>query len=252
MGELGTGQTTLYDDPLFYDLLFSNHLFDTAYYADQIANLSGDILEIGCGSGRLTIHLAGLGHRITGLDRSASMLERLRAQASMQCLSVPTIHADFMEETPSRYDVVLAPFNFLAHFDRTVIPLALRRLRSWVRDQGHLILDVPTPQHAAQFLGGKMTASVSGRENTGVDVVHDAAFDRPSGRLDLTWKYIVHDAGETLVQRQHALSLWCHPGKDVLSWIESAGFGIVSVDGGYAREPFSTLSERLVVVARVG
>lgn len=40
-----------------------------------------DILDAGCGTGRVAIHLAGLGHRVVGVDLDASMLEQARAAA---------------------------------------------------------------------------------------------------------------------------------------------------------------------------
>src|SRR5919201_1392064 len=42
----------------------------------------GPVLELGCGTGRVTLPLARAGVRIVGIDRSAPMLERARARAS--------------------------------------------------------------------------------------------------------------------------------------------------------------------------
>ncbi|GAA4941419.1 class I SAM-dependent methyltransferase [Actinomycetospora succinea] len=40
-----------------------------------------DVLDAGCGTGRVAIHLARLGHRVTGADLDASMLAEARAAA---------------------------------------------------------------------------------------------------------------------------------------------------------------------------
>jgi SAM-dependent methyltransferase len=40
-----------------------------------------DVLDAGCGTGRVAIHLAGLGHRVVGVDLDASMLDEARAAA---------------------------------------------------------------------------------------------------------------------------------------------------------------------------
>lgn len=48
------------------------------------ALLSGrpsDVLDAGCGTGRVAIHLARLGHRVVGVDLDASMLDEARAAA---------------------------------------------------------------------------------------------------------------------------------------------------------------------------
>jgi SAM-dependent methyltransferase len=41
---------------------------------------SGDALDAACGTGRYAEHLAGLGHRVTGVDTSPDMLDRARAR----------------------------------------------------------------------------------------------------------------------------------------------------------------------------
>lgn len=40
-----------------------------------------DVLDAGCGTGRVAIHLAGLGHRVVGVDLDDSMLAQARAAA---------------------------------------------------------------------------------------------------------------------------------------------------------------------------
>ncbi|MDD7927061.1 class I SAM-dependent methyltransferase [Actinomycetospora chibensis] len=41
----------------------------------------GDVLDAGCGTGRVAIRLAQLGHRVVGVDLDASMLDEARASA---------------------------------------------------------------------------------------------------------------------------------------------------------------------------
>lgn len=41
----------------------------------------GDVLDAGCGTGRVAIHLARLGHRVVGVDLDDSMLDEARAAA---------------------------------------------------------------------------------------------------------------------------------------------------------------------------
>src|SRR5688572_8253320 len=42
------------------------------------------ILDIGCGTGSLSVVLAGLGHKVTGIDLSPSMISLAQAKAATQ------------------------------------------------------------------------------------------------------------------------------------------------------------------------
>ncbi len=49
---------------------------DVAFYRDAARDFGDPVLELGCGTGRITMALAEAGKRITGLDNSERMLER--------------------------------------------------------------------------------------------------------------------------------------------------------------------------------
>lgn len=53
-----------------------------------------DALDAGCGTGFLSLELAALGHRVTGVDFAPSMLEAARRKASERGLAVRFEHAD--------------------------------------------------------------------------------------------------------------------------------------------------------------
>lgn len=60
--------TALYDS-------INLHAEDTDFYLELAAELAPrDVTDLGCGTGRLTLLLAELGHRVTGVDPSAEML----------------------------------------------------------------------------------------------------------------------------------------------------------------------------------
>src|SRR2546423_52255 len=50
------------------------------------------ILDVGAGTGFLSLVAAKLGHRVTALDLSSEMLNRLQAKAEAAGLSVETVH----------------------------------------------------------------------------------------------------------------------------------------------------------------
>ena len=58
---------------------------DVAFYRDAVQEYGDPVLELGCGTGRITLALAEAGQRVTGLDISERMLERCSAEARGHC-----------------------------------------------------------------------------------------------------------------------------------------------------------------------
>lgn len=65
------------------------------------------VLDVGAGTGAMSLLAAALGHRVTALDLSAGMLERLRAKAADRGLDVEIVNAPADEPPPGPFDVVM-------------------------------------------------------------------------------------------------------------------------------------------------
>ena len=66
------------------------------------------VLDVGAGTGFLTIAVAGLGHPVTAVDLSEQMLARLTEKAAAQQLDVTAVHASADEVPQERFDVVMS------------------------------------------------------------------------------------------------------------------------------------------------
>ena len=69
----------------FYDAENRDKTDDLAMYSRLAAECEGEILDVGCGTGRVLIHLAQAGHRVRGIDNDSRMLERLANANSRLC-----------------------------------------------------------------------------------------------------------------------------------------------------------------------
>ncbi|MCB0971551.1 MAG: class I SAM-dependent methyltransferase [Acidimicrobiales bacterium] len=86
----------------------------------DLADLSGDagggpVLELGVGTGRLALPLAGLGLEVVGVDSSRAMLERLVANATAADADVEAVEADMVDPPlgDRSFAVVLLAYNTL-------------------------------------------------------------------------------------------------------------------------------------------
>jgi SAM-dependent methyltransferase len=73
-----------FEDAALYDFEYRRRRTDVRFYQriaqERLADLPGPVLDLACGSGRLTLPLLREGHTVVGIDRSAAMLARARAR----------------------------------------------------------------------------------------------------------------------------------------------------------------------------
>ncbi|RPI82483.1 MAG: class I SAM-dependent methyltransferase [Chloroflexi bacterium] len=81
-----------YADPVLYDLENREFEPDGSFFLTLARQVGGPVLELGCGTGRLTIPIAGDGISITGLDVVPLMLEHAKRKA--QGTTIDWIEAD--------------------------------------------------------------------------------------------------------------------------------------------------------------
>jgi SAM-dependent methyltransferase len=97
---------------IWHDVECASYSADLPLWEKLTAAGSGDVLDLGCGTGRVTLHLARRGHRVIGLDHDAMLLAALRERAGE--LAVEAVHADAREFVLERPVVLaLAPMQTL-------------------------------------------------------------------------------------------------------------------------------------------
>jgi SAM-dependent methyltransferase len=95
-----------------------------------------NVLDVGAGTGFLSLIASELGHRVTAVDLSSGMLGQLRAKADQAHLKVEIVEADAASVPPGPFDAVIS-----RHLLWTLLePMAA--LRAWheVAPQGRLVL----------------------------------------------------------------------------------------------------------------
>jgi len=65
------------------------------------------VLDVGAGTGFLSLLLAGQGYEVTAVDLSSGMLGRLQAKAAQRGLIIKTVQADALDPPPGDFDAVV-------------------------------------------------------------------------------------------------------------------------------------------------
>lgn len=150
---LRSGTSDHYEDAELYDFEYRDHRHDVSWYRALAKQLGAGlrVLELGAGTGRITIPLAQDGHHVTALDRMPTMLARLAAKLEMQRLAAPRVEPVLGDICgiplgDARFDLVIAPFNVLMHLYRWQDLLAcFREVRRVLVPGGSFALDVLLP-----------------------------------------------------------------------------------------------------------
>lgn len=125
---------------------------DIAFYLAKAKELGGPVLELGCGTGRVSIPLAEDGNEIWALDLSDEMLAQLRGK--LKQLSAPAIqrlhivHESMVGfDLGRKFDLIIVPFRaFQALADRTEQETCLECIKKHLSDRGQFIMHVFKPK----------------------------------------------------------------------------------------------------------
>ncbi len=243
----------------FYDAENAAMVEDLGLYEALAAQTGGPVLDVGCGTGRVLLHLAGAGLDVVGVDHSEAMLacarDKLKGMAGLRA-RVTLVAGDVLTaELPGPFGLVLLPYNGFMHFTRQANQLAaLRRLRAVVKDGGRLALDLPNAGDA--FATQDDSALVLERmfpNPAGAGLVMQQSvseLDRAGQLLYVTWIYDVVGKNGT-VQRTVAplVVRYVFAGEmDLL--LKATGWEREAIYGDYEGGPFEDGSPRMIVVAR--
>jgi SAM-dependent methyltransferase len=146
-----------YADAALYDFEYRRRRSDVRWYRDLAARelrKGGAVLELGCGSGRVTVPLARDGHTVVGLDQSQPMLDALEARKARLPAAVrdriTTVRGDLrhfeLRRRFGRFALIVAPFNVLEHlYTRVELDACLQVVRRHLAPGGVFAFDVQLP-----------------------------------------------------------------------------------------------------------
>jgi len=265
---------TIYSRPEEYDLEHGSGEEDIDFYRRLVQRLDAhDIVELGCGSGRITQPLAALAERldlrVTGVDLSDEMLGQARAKIEelpAGCRSrVQLLQGDIRNyAVPAPVDLIVVPCSTLAHVLELEDQLAVwTRARANLKPGGRFVVDLSMPNLQA------CADSMASPPRALVELDIDQETDDGAHRL-IRYKTTRYEAHR---QRAHVHFLYDRfevtdrdeQARRYVSDFEShvffprelqllflhTGFAVESCYGGYRFEKLSSTSRALVMVGRV-
>lgn len=250
-----------YADAALYDHEYRRRRDDVAAYvelAGRIAGPGGRVLELGCGTGRITAGLARAGFEVVALDAEPAMLAGLAARMERLPRSVAAritpVRGDLRDfAVGGRFPLVLSGFNVVEHlYTRVELDACLRRVRAHLAPDGAFAFDVqlPDPGWLARDPSRRWARTRFRHPVTGVPTWYSTNHDYdPVSQIVIIRLYYQPVAGgdETVV----LLSQRKYFPAELEALIDHAGLRVVERYGDFQFGPLGPGSEsQLVVCAR--
>jgi SAM-dependent methyltransferase len=233
---------------------------DVQFYVDE-ARGAGNVLEVGCGTGRILLPIARSGRSIDGLDPSPEMLERCR----MKLLAEPDVVRDRVTlhrgdarafDLGRQFDLVIAPFRVLQHL--TTIDDQLAFLESAARHLapgGRLVFDVFNPNFAAL-----VSADGTEAEDTPETRLPDGRSFRRAGRVSrVRWidqvseieliYYVSREPGGSTERHVQSFEMRWFLRAELVHLLARGGFRVRSIYGDFDRAALTDNSPEQIVCA---
>ena len=262
--EEAAGATEPFRDAVLYDWEYRRRRDDVAFYRMLAAERGGPVLDLGCGTGRLLIPLAGDGFDVVGLDLSASMLARARAKArrrSRELAARTLLLQGDLRALPLRgpFPLAVMAFHTIQHLvDDHEIVATLREIRRVLSPDGWLAFDVfaPRPRWLARPSNRRFDATIFRHPVTGQRLEYSVShrLDERRRALHVSFHYRRVSSDGRVASRGSIVHL-CHrqlTPVEVEALLARAGLRLIGRWGGFHDEPLGdgTASEQHVYLAR--
>tara|TARA_Y100000996_G_scaffold415292_1_gene409204 strand:+ start:10350 stop:11084 length:735 start_codon:yes stop_codon:yes gene_type:complete len=170
---------TNYDDwAEIYDEIYSEYKDDLHFY-QNISSDSESILEIGCGTGRISIPLAQSGKKVHGIDISPKMIEIAQTKTNNTLTNLSFQVMDMRElNFKQQFDTILIPFNgFQSLLNVSDQIKCLKNIRKLCHKKTKIIFDVFFPDKEIFEQKSSNFYLVSQKTQKSLEVWHKTNFD---------------------------------------------------------------------------
>lgn len=245
---------SLYDDAELYDLVAPRDAAMERFYVETAGGPGRSVLELACGSGRITAPLAASGADVTGIDLSATMLDRAKAALAERGLEADLQVGDIRDlDLGRRFNAVVIAANSLLHLHtRDDFEAAFGMVRRHLAPGGRFAFDVFVPSTQLLSRGADDRELLGEFDHAALKLVRieeTIAYDPITqvSRADWYWSTADRrDFRHTVLEMRQIFP------QELPLLLELAGLRLEARYGGFDRSPLAPNSRRQVCIAVAG
>ena len=242
-----------------YDALMDDVDYEAwADYIDRMLQKHGGpgkrLLDLGCGTGCISIPLAQRGYQVTGVDISEEMLAAAREKSRALQLDIDWRKQDLtslqlFDEAGNEmvFDAAIATFDVFNHLtDPEDLQMLFHTLNPLLADEGVLLFDVQTPYKLREYLGNHIFTL----HRDDVEYMWENHFDEETQICTMNITFFLRQANglyrrETMTQEERVYDL------DLLRlWLKYSDFEMAGVYEELSENDVTPEAHRAVFIAR--
>jgi len=243
----------------FYDWQYGEVAEDIPFFVALAKHHGSPVLEVGCGTGRLTIALAREGISVAGVDLSNHMLGIARRKVDDEPAEVrervELLQGDMRDFNLGReFPCVFVPQAAIFHLDgREAFRTAFLNFHRHTKPGGVIVLDVGSPDRLKnQEVGREVMVRERTDPKTGLrnqEFNEKLYIDRERQVVCCKHTFVVGERDrEQRIEFQQEYR-WLEE-QEAVALFRGVGCSEVMIFGNYDRSPFGAASPRLILVAK--
>jgi ubiquinone/menaquinone biosynthesis C-methylase UbiE len=244
-----------------YECQYGTTTVDLDFYVGEAQSARPPVLELACGTGRVTLPIAREGVPVVGVDSSARMLDRAREKVDRQDLPVRWVQADMREfQLEERFGLAIIParsflhllnpsdqIQALSNIHRHLLPGARLILNFFVPNLHMIAEHTTTTREMLKF----MHEFVEPESGARIAVWESRRYDLHLQRIYQHYRYEqLDDEGFVVATRYRSFTLCYIWPREMEHLLVRCGFEIDDLHGWFDRRPFDTNSTEQIWVAR--
>lgn len=236
----------------FYDRLTDNVEYERR--ADYFCSLlsaggkkKGILLDLGCGTGGISIEAAKKGYDVIGVDLSVGMLNEARQKAMQADVPLLLLNQSMDEiDLYGTVDFALCVLDGINHLDNAeTVKRTFERVSLFMNPDGIFAFDVNTPYKHKEILGDN--AFVYDLDD--LYCVWQNSYNEANGSVDISLDFFEEEDGAYYRSTEY-ITERSYPLEDISKWLEEAGFEVIGIYDDMTLDPVRPDSEKAVFSAK--
>ncbi len=226
--------------------------FDIPFFIKETENSDDEILELMCGTGRVSIPLLKAGRKMTCVDYSQNMLQVFREKIRNENYKVSLIHQDIIQLNLNRkFKMAFLPFHSLSEIlSYEKQQKAIQSIAAHLEKGGIFILTLQNPGRRLQSADGttRLVGKFHVDDEKNLIISSSIQHNPVDGIVSGFQFYEIYDSKNALIEKRFLeINFRLVSDLELRTMIQDTGLKIMEVYGDYAYGSFNEQSSDFMI-----